>query len=231
MMIGVNNNLLRSSFLDGCLASFIRYKCSKQFQKDKCTKLKDFPCGKPDLMGMHKPPPNETKQYKPPSIWLNPFCDEGDFYCPFNPRFDDIYYVESDKAKRKYWQTWVACPPIQLKKKKICCFEKLENVPHRRRERKAQTACPQPPRCERDTCPKAIRRCHRAGRIPPDCLKIRRKIKCSKALTPYPAFSECTRLKPDALPLSECVCLYKPMICEVWAEWRRRAISKKHKNC
>lgn len=231
MMFNIYNFLGRRAFRQGNLVSFIRLKCSKQSRKDRCEKpLKEFPCGKPKKMGDQPILMNETKMTKPPSIWLNPFCDEDDYFCPFNPRFDDIYYVESDKAKRKYWQTWVSCPPIQIKKKKICCFEKVKSMPYRRRKRKPVTACPQP-RCNEGDCPKAIRRCHRAGRIPPHCVKMKRPLFCTKPLTPYPAFSECTRLKPDALPLSECRCLYKPMICEVWAEWRRRSINKSRQKC
>ncbi|EDV92520.1 GH18815 [Drosophila grimshawi] len=164
---------------------------------------------------------------KPPSMWLNPFCDEDEVYCPFNPRFDDIYYVESDKAKRKYWQTWVSCPPVQIKKKQICCFAKIRAAPLRRRKhRKPKTACPPPPLCDDSACPRVKRRCHRKGRIPPDCLKVKRPLICTKPLTPYPAFSECNRLHPKALPLSECICWRRPMICEVWCEWRRRNMNK-----
>ncbi|KAH8414162.1 hypothetical protein KR222_010002 [Zaprionus bogoriensis] len=237
-MIGLNNNFTRYALRQMKAASIFRFmskKCSrKTTEKEKCKKALDgFPCGKPKLMGEPKPVVNEAKMSKPPSIWLNPFCEEDAVYCPFNPRFDDIYYVESDKAKRKYWQTWVSCPPLQIKKKKICCFEKLKAIPVRRRKHstKPKTACPQPPACESgdvEGCKKIKRRCHRDGRIPPDCLKAKRPLVCTKPLTPYPAFSECVRMKPNALPLSECICWKKPMICEAWAEWRRRSMNKMH---
>ncbi|XP_030572081.1 uncharacterized protein LOC115770798 [Drosophila novamexicana] len=205
-------------------------KCEKKKESVCPKKFDNFPCGKPELMLTPPPKVNEKRIAKQPSIWLNPFCDEEAVYCPFNPRFDDIYYVESDKANRKYWQTWVSCPPVQLKKKKICCFEKAKAAPLRRRKnRKPKTACPQPENCdfaESLDCPRFKRRCHRAGRIPPDCLKTKRPLICTKPLTPYPAFSECVRMKPNALPLSECICWKKPMLCEAWAEWRRRSMRK-----
>ncbi|KAM8705706.1 hypothetical protein ACLKA7_010066 [Drosophila subpalustris] len=218
------------------LATAVRFKskkCTKKVEKSKCKGSFDkFPCGKPEAMNVKKPKVNEKKMTKPASIWLNPFCDEDAPYCPFNPRFDDIYYVESDKAKRKYWQTWVSCPPLQIKKKKVCCFEKIKSAPLRRRKhasKKPKTACPQPVTCEVKkalACPRFKRRCHRAGRIPPHCVKTKRPLMCAKPLTPYPAFSECVRMKPNALPLSECICWKKPMICEAWAEWRRRSMMK-----
>lgn len=209
----------------------LRMKSKKSGKCDgaKIKKPKPSPCGDPESMLRKKPKVNEKKQPKEPSIWLNPFCDEDEPHCPFNPRFDDIYYVESDKAKRKYWQTWVACPPLAIKPKKICCFKDVKAAPLRRRTTpKPKTACPQPPTCDKMPldCPRFKRRCHRAGRIPPDCTKIRRPLNCSKPLTPYPAFSECTRIKPGALPLSECICWQKPMLCEAWAEWRRRSLRK-----
>ncbi|XP_064554730.1 uncharacterized protein LOC135439835 [Drosophila montana] len=232
---------LKSLVRRGTMSKFpsLRAMVSQRMKSKKCEpklesicpkKFDGFPCGKPDLMLVPPPKVNERRISKPPSIWLNPFCDEEAVYCPFNPRFDDIYYVESDKAKRKYWQTWVSCPPVQLKKKKICCFEKAKAAPLRRRKsRKPKTACPQPENCdfkESLDCPRFKRRCHRAGRIPPDCLKTKRPLICTKPLTPYPAFSECVRMKPNALPLSECICWKKPMLCEAWAEWRRRSMRK-----
>ncbi|XP_034116210.1 uncharacterized protein LOC133836936 [Drosophila sulfurigaster albostrigata] len=242
-MLGLSSVLRRFAILGQVnklqLATTLRFKSKKckkgNVEKEKCKqgKFSEFPCGRPENLLVRQPKVNEAKMTKPPSIWLNPFCDEDAPYCPFNPRFDDIYYVESDKAKRKYWQTWVACPPMQIKKKKICCFENIKAAPLRRRTRnKPKTACPQPVDCtvkEKLDCPRFKRRCHRAGRNPPDCVKTKRPLICSKPLTPYPAFSECVRMKPNALPLSECICWKKPMVCEAWAEWRRRSMRKMRK--
>lgn len=238
-MIGLNT-LLRRNVLSHVnkqlqVATVARYKskkCGQIEQKNNCKRRFDSsPCGRPESMMVKKSKINEAKMTKPPSMWLNPFCDEDAPYCPFNPRFDDIYYVESDKAKRKYWQTWVSCPPMKIKKKKICCFEKIKSAPPRRRtHRKPKTACPQlTVDCKiakAHACPRVKRRCHRAGRIPPYCVPTKRPLICTKPLTPYPAFSECVRMKPNALPLSECICWRKPMICEAWAEWRRRTMNK-----
>ncbi|XP_023161852.1 uncharacterized protein LOC111593369 [Drosophila hydei] len=203
---------------------------------DKCAggkikkSKKPSPCGTPEGQLKKKPKVNEKKITRQPSVWLNPFCDQDDSHCPYNPRFDDIYYIESDKANRKYWQTWVACPPVAIKPKKICCFKDIKAAPLRRRtSKKPKTACPQPARCDKRLnldCPRVKRRCHRAGRIPPDCTPFKRPLDCTKPLTPYPAFSECKRIKPGALPLSECICWQKPMLCEAWAEWRRRSMRK-----
>ncbi|ALC47289.1 CG33340 [Drosophila busckii] len=230
----LRRGLCRSNVLNAVTLQRLKSgKCgNKKGGKPKCGKI-NFTCGKPENMAPIKPPGSgkETKLPKPPSIWLNPFCDEDAVYCPFNPRFDDIYYVESDKAKRKYWQTWVSCPPLKMKKKKICCFQKLKHPPMRKRKIKPVTACPQPVDCanERDLkCKKLKRRCHRAGRMPPDCIPTKRPLDCTKPLTPYPSFSECTRMKPGALPLSECICWRTPMLCEAWAEWRKRSMAKVH---
>lgn len=205
-------------------------KCGKK-EETTCEKL-SFACGKPELQGKKAPPVKVKKQFK--SMWLNPFCDDEEPHCPYNPRFDDIYYVESDKASRKYWQTWVSCPPIQIKPKKICCHVKSGLPPQKRRKRhsKPKTACVQEETCQDPgflECPRFKRRCHKAGRIPPSCLRTKAPSECAKPLTPYPSFSECTRLKPDALPLSECICWRKPMLCEAWVEFRRRSQEKKLK--
>ncbi|XP_016944485.1 uncharacterized protein [Drosophila suzukii] len=232
---GVNPSralLLRpAAMVKGAVNSCVRFAsgCEKGEGENRCPKvLTKFPCGKPDIQA---PPKKKPKMVQSVSMWLNPFCDPDDTTCPFNPRFDDIYYVESDKAKRKYWQTWVACPPIQIKPKKICCFAKAKPAPIKRRKPSAKpsTACPQPcPDKTEEDCPRLARRCHRDGRRPPSCKRERGPLPCVKPRTPYPSFSECQRLRPGALPLKECTCLVKPMLCEVWAEFRRRAICKKN---
>ncbi|XP_017144078.1 uncharacterized protein LOC108156861 [Drosophila miranda] len=213
LICAVKNCIRLSSTFEGCEKGV-----------DKCPKPLKYPCGKPEMQAPHKK--KKPKKFK--SMWLNPFCEEGKSYCPFNPRFDDIYYVESDKAKRRYWQTWVSCPPLKIKKKKICCFAQAKGPPiKRRKHRKPKTACGPPPCPEEGDCPKVKRRCHKKGRIPPDCTRYPVPSDCRKPLTPYPSFSECRRLKPGALPLSECACYRRPMMCEMWAEFRLRALRKK----
>ncbi|SPP83317.1 uncharacterized protein LOC117585536 [Drosophila guanche] len=211
-----------------CMRLSSSFKGCQEDLDSRCKKTGTrSPCGQPKLQ-RKKPKPKPKQKFK--SMWLNPFCDAHEPHCPFNPRFDDIYYVESDKAKRRYWQTWTSCPPMKLKEKKICCFERARGPPMKRRKhRKPKTAC-EPPSCpDPDSldCPKFKRRCHKKGRIPPSCIVYPSPSDCRKPLTPYPSFSECRRLKPGALPLSECGCCKTPMMCEAWAEFRLRALRKK----
>ncbi|EDV34013.1 uncharacterized protein Dana_GF20746 [Drosophila ananassae] len=204
--------------------------CAKKGGKDRCPKVnKNYPCGRPEA----EPEIKKSKQKALKSMWLNPFCDPEDTYCPFNPRFDDIYYVESDKAKRKYWQTWVACPPINIKPKKICCYAQAKPAPVKRRKRAARptTACPQPcPDPQPGSCPKIPRRCHREGRVPSKCHKNRAPADCVKPLTPYPSYSECKKRKLDPLHPKECACTVVPMLCEVWAMYRKNALARSKKS-
>ncbi|XP_017091644.2 uncharacterized protein [Drosophila bipectinata] len=212
-----------------CMCQRFGSGCAKKGGKDRCpTVNKNYPCGRPES----EPKIKRVTQPKLKSMWLNPFCDPEDTYCPFNPRFDDIYYVESDKAKRKYWQTWVACPPINIKPKKICCYAQAKPAPVKRRKRQARpaTACPQPcPEHQEGSCPKIPRRCHKEGRTPSICNKNRAPADCVKPLTPYPSFSECKRSKLAAAPPQECNCTAVPMLCEVWAMYRKRALAKSRK--
>nr|AAL68172.1 AT31672p [Drosophila melanogaster] len=137
MALSVNPSRVLFRPIFGAVNSCVRFAsgCEKK-GPSRCPKvLTKFPCGKPNLQA---PPKKKRKMVKAQSMWLNPFCDPDDTACPFNPRFDDIYYVESDKAKRKYWQTWVACPPIQIKPKKICCFAKAKPAPIKRRKPSAK---------------------------------------------------------------------------------------------
>ncbi|KAH8385921.1 uncharacterized protein LOC110186163 [Drosophila serrata] len=223
--------LLRSPRVHSAVSKYVRYKsgCEKGQGEEKCKKMTKFPCGKPDIMSK---PEKKSKTYKQTSMWLNPFCEPDDPHCPFNPRFDDIYYVESDKAKRKYWQTWVACPPIQIKPKKICCFANAKRAPAKRRKPSAKpvTACEQKcPEKSYADCPRLARRCHRDGRSPPSCKPDRGPANCVKPLTPYPSFSECKHPKIRPLPNVECLCLKTPMMCEVWEQYRLDAIRKSKK--
>ncbi|KAH8247029.1 hypothetical protein KR032_007348 [Drosophila birchii] len=234
MSITLNPNLARGLHrpqrMCGVLSNYVRFMagCDTPKGEDRCPKpLAKFPCGMPD---MPEPPKKKPAGTKVPSMWLNPFCEPEDPYCPFNPRFDDIYYVESDKAKRKYWQTWVACPPIQIKPKKICCFANAKAAPVKRRKPAAKpvTACEQECPKEKDEgdCPKLARRCHRDGRKPPSCKPDRRPSNCVKPLTPYPSYSECQKPKMRPLPPVECLCLKTPMMCEVWARFRQEVARK-----
>ncbi|EDW74712.2 uncharacterized protein Dwil_GK15752 [Drosophila willistoni] len=140
--------------------------------------------------------------------------------CPERfPTFDECLYKESDKAARKYQVTWVECPPIQIKPKKICCFEKGKRPPIPRRKRKEPKAkCEEEVQCpEEGRCPKITLPGCRPARNPARCVVVRKHADCVKVKAPYPSFSECRRPKPRPLRKVECQCLSIPSVCDVMA--------------
>ena len=202
--------------------------------RGKCAEYEDPKCSK-ETLAKKKPCPSkirrlEAKEEYPKSagMWENPECCKDP--CPdYYPRFDELYYASTDKLKRKYQQTWVACPPLQIRPKKLCIHEELKFAPMEKRSlrHKPKTACPVGgPRICMDSknrkCPRIkMPRC-RGVMTPPKCKKERGPSDCLKECTPYPSYSECLRKereKPDPI---ECKCLDVPMMCEIWAEMRRR---------
>lgn len=142
-------------------------------------------------------------------------CIDMDF-----PSFDKCLYKESDKNKRKYQITWVECPPLKIKPKKICCFAKVAHPPISRRKPKERpdTACKYQEPCE----PKETLKCPRIRM--PRCRPVRESVRCDtvrmpsdcqKVKAPYPSFSECTRPKLPKKRRTECECLEKIAYCNL----------------
>ncbi|XP_030563320.1 uncharacterized protein LOC115764447 [Drosophila novamexicana] len=150
-------------------------------------------------------------------------CAELEF-----PGFDKCLYKESDKNKRKYQITWVECPPIEIKPKKICCHVKDARPPFERRKPKERpsTACKPPvEKCEELECPKLTMPHCRPVRVPVKCQRIRYPSDCVKVKAPYPAFSECSRPKLRKRRRSECHCWDEIPMCELLRVLNRRLIT------
>ncbi|CAD7012671.1 unnamed protein product [Ceratitis capitata] len=157
------------------------------------------------------------------SMWLNPECCL-DVCKDVLPRFDDLYYKPSDKAKRKYTRTWNECPELRIAPRKICCFENISLPPMEKRKKSSQpkTACAVPVHEEKSCSLVANKRCVKIRlpgcntvRDPPKCFVIKPPANCRKICTPYPAFSECMRPKPKPRRPAECNCLIVAPLCAV----------------
>lgn len=166
------------------------------------------------------------------SMWDIPGC-EYEPKCDVPVRSDIAHYRISDKEARDYQVTWVECPRLVIKPKKVCIHQKHPRPKRCRRQRKsvAATARPSMPmlnpmKCKepeaQGTCPHWTMPCCKPGRIPPSCQRVRRLTPCKKRRAPYPSFSECKHEELTRGPPVECLCLRVPMACEVWAEVRRR---------
>ncbi|XP_018794673.1 PREDICTED: uncharacterized protein LOC108972506 [Bactrocera latifrons] len=166
---------------------------------------------------------DKKKEKKRTSMWLNPECCLD--VCPdILPRFDDLYYKASDKAKRKYTRTWNECPDLKIAPRKICCFDNISLPPLEKRKKRRgdrESACPVPTAEQKAGCSiKQNKRCIKirlpgcgAVREPPKCFVIKHAAKCRKICTPYPAYSECSRPKPKPRPPVECNCLVVGPLC------------------
>ncbi|XP_017837223.1 uncharacterized protein LOC108596210 [Drosophila busckii] len=149
-------------------------------------------------------------------------CIDKDF-----PSFDECFYKVSDKNKRKYQVTWVECPPVKIKPKKICCFAKAKRPPIQRRKpaQKPETACPVEQECADQNslgCPKIRMPGCKAVRSNVKCFIQREPTDCTKVKAPYPAFSECRKPRPRKKARVECDCLEAVSVCEVMEEMERR---------
>lgn len=216
---------MRPQLLSRCKGFlFSRRMASKDHSPPPKCEKKGNDCGTIEECGYegieHKPKPkkgpNEDFQFyhlltSPPECCRDQCRDIG------FPTFDECLYKVSDKAKRKYQVTWVECPPIKIKPKKICCFEKGMRPPVARRKRKAKAAeCANESTCiAQGACPKiTLPRC-RPVREPTRCRRQRTPSDCVKVKAPQPSFSECRRPKPGPLRQVECKCLAIPSLCDV----------------
>uniref|UniRef100_A0A1I8P989 Uncharacterized protein n=1 Tax=Stomoxys calcitrans TaxID=35570 RepID=A0A1I8P989_STOCA len=219
-----------------CSRCHIRYQSRddcKQKPVEKCgERFKDAPCDqnakKPKThikQAMPQPLPLSEQEIKlkTPDICCGNVCPDA------VPRLDTLYYKRSDKAQRKYEQTWAECPELMKKPKLLCRYEsiiypKLEKRP---RGERPQTAC-KPPECNntKTACPRFnMPRCGKARR-PPKCSVTREPLDCMKDKAPYPSFSECKRDLPHPLHPIECKCLALPTMCEVWEHFHKVQANK-----
>lgn len=207
-------------------------KCSDNKSGGGCGKIND--CGDPRFAPKDRNVDNDPFQFHHLVAMPDECCDDPCF--DRFPPFDDCYYKISDKAKRHYQVTWVECPPIKIKPKKICCFEKGIRPPVPRRKRKEfQKAdeCPQEPQCTivDGPCPKIRLPGCKPVRSSVFCHVTRRITPCTKVNAPYPAFSECDRPRMRPHRRIECNCLTIPSQCELIRELKSRGGSPRKGNC
>ncbi|XP_043640547.1 uncharacterized protein LOC122611485 [Drosophila teissieri] len=228
----------------GVVPSFASVVCHRAFAKDhnpspKCSNDSGKGCGNFTACGdpryAKKPAPKKEDSFQfhhlvksPPECCIDPCAERF-------PPYDQCYYKISDKATRKYQVTWVECPPIQIKPKKICCYEAGARPPIPRRKRKAfvvSADCPTNVECptEEGLCPRIkMPGCKAVDNV--SCHVVRRKTDCVKVKAPYPSFSECTHpplRKPRAI---ECNCLDVPSSCDLIRELKRLEGNPRKPNC
>lgn len=166
------------------------------------------------------------------SVWEYPAECCGNPCPELLPRFDSLYYSTSDKEKRQYQQTWVECPEIKIRKRKVCCYDPSELPPICKRPKAEcpQTACAMDNAklkalcCLNQTkaCARVKMPCCRVSRMPPSCKNPRGPTDCQKKCCPYPAFSECCRPCPKPRRPVECQCLKTRTKCEMFMQLRRK---------
>ncbi|XP_017004757.2 uncharacterized protein swif [Drosophila takahashii] len=179
------------------------------------------------------------KEYKPVeepfrSMWEPPCQTEEQPFCKDKlPRFDAIYYHPSNKC-RCYQRTWVECPPVKQRLKKVCCLDGIHppevqyrvkdpcpevcGVPYKRLRRLCETGdWERDPNCE---CPKLFWPCCKPARCDPRCRRPWRPAICAKLRAPYPSFSEIRRWTRP-LRKTECRCKEPAPMCLAFREKSR----------
>ncbi|XP_017004760.2 uncharacterized protein [Drosophila takahashii] len=205
-------------------------KCSRDSGKG-CGKFTG--CGDPRFEVKKPPPPEDSFQFHH-LVKMPPDCCDDPCRDRFPP-YDQCYYKISDKAKRKYQVTWVECPPIQIKPKKICCYEAGTRPPIPRRKRKvfvADEKCPTEQVCPvaEGLCPKIrLPGCKAVGKV--SCHVVRRITDCTKVKAPYPSFSECSRSAIRPPRAIECNCLAIPSACDLIREAQKHEGNPRKGNC
>ncbi|XP_002063721.2 uncharacterized protein LOC6640780 [Drosophila willistoni] len=183
-------------------------------------------------------PREKEKPPKPPfrSMWQPPCHPHEQPHCTdLLPRFDDIYYKPSEKC-RCYQRTWIECPNIRLRMKKVCCLDGIEppEVLYRYKARCPKVACEldyermrricqhiRDPECR---CEKTHWPCCKAARCPPRCVQTKHPSNCRKLRAPHPSFSEIKKRWERPKRLKECHCRQHISQCEAIAYKRRREL-------
>ena len=213
-----------------------RTSCSKT-EGPRCSEsnLKQTGCYEKTKKGKKK---EDESPFK--SMWFNPACCM-EVCKDVLPRFDELYYKISDKAKREYPQTWVECPERKIVPKVMCSFDKLIYPPMKKRAKKPTSKVAKCPQGKDDNklacyleknknCMKQLSPGCRPARDPPTCSIGRKVKKCKKVCTPYPSFSECSKPGVKKLREVECYCLGTVPNCELFAYLKQRGQLSKLKN-
>ncbi|KAL7738150.1 hypothetical protein ACLKA6_006493 [Drosophila palustris] len=197
----------------------------------------------------HQPPENakirEIKVKKRPpfrSMWEPPCEPHEQKYClEMLPRFDEMFYKPSNKD-RCFQRTWVECPPIKERLKKVCCLDGIEKPEIQRR---VKLPCP-PTTCTFDysrmrhicqkaepnlegKCTKTFWPCCKPARCPPICHRDRKRLDCLRLRTPGKCFSECRRWQRPRRA-RECNRLV-PSVCEAFRVENHRKQFKFRPEC
>ncbi|XP_017126320.1 uncharacterized protein LOC108145423 [Drosophila elegans] len=189
------------------------------------------PCADLKRPKVPKPPKEPFR-----SMWEPPCqTDEQPFCKDMLPRFDAIYYQPSNKC-RCYQRTWVECPPVKQRLRKVCCLDAINPPEVLYRKNPCPEVCKEPykslrllckrsdfkrdPECQ---CPKLFWPCCKPARCDPLCRNYRKPSKCIKLRAPFPSFSELARWSRPRRKI-ECHCLDTISKCLAFRERTRREI-------
>ncbi|KAH8410279.1 hypothetical protein KR009_010488 [Drosophila setifemur] len=150
---------------------------------------------------------------------------------------DRANYKPHDMYDREYQRTWFECV-VKTPRRKAHCVHKPPPYPRRSRQKTATKTCGSPNVCvlgkmelglmdpckSKDTkCPRLkLPNCCKDARNPATCRRPFHGGRCTRRKTQFPSFSECKHDPlPDARP-TECNCLAKPAICDMWRFYRKK---------